>query len=172
MEVIKFSAGGFRDFTRIAASDPNTWRDVFLHNREAVLGDARPLHRGSVRAAAGGALRRRRQALRAPSPAPARSAARSSTSVRWTPRRAGLRARAEEGLRPARRERTDLSRPASPALSHFGIRKSERSGLGSGSARRLRPRTEALARSDLVPKRLRASAAAQPARAFSSGRRP
>ncbi|MEN7537673.1 prephenate/arogenate dehydrogenase family protein [Aurantiacibacter flavus] len=36
-EVIKFSAGGFRDFTRIAASDPTMWRDVFLNNREAVL---------------------------------------------------------------------------------------------------------------------------------------
>ena len=36
-EVIKFSAAGFRDFTRIAASDPTMWRDVFLNNREAVL---------------------------------------------------------------------------------------------------------------------------------------
>ncbi|HVV93388.1 MAG TPA: prephenate/arogenate dehydrogenase family protein [Hyphomicrobiales bacterium] len=36
-EVIKFSAGGFRDFTRIAASDPTMWRDVFLLNRDAVL---------------------------------------------------------------------------------------------------------------------------------------
>jgi cyclohexadieny/prephenate dehydrogenase len=36
-EVIKYSAGGFRDFTRIAASDPEFWRDVFLINREAVL---------------------------------------------------------------------------------------------------------------------------------------
>jgi cyclohexadieny/prephenate dehydrogenase len=36
-EVIKFSAGGFRDFTRIAASDPEFWRDVFLNNRDAVL---------------------------------------------------------------------------------------------------------------------------------------
>jgi cyclohexadieny/prephenate dehydrogenase len=36
-EVIQFSAGGFRDFTRIAASDPTMWRDVFLNNREAVL---------------------------------------------------------------------------------------------------------------------------------------
>jgi cyclohexadieny/prephenate dehydrogenase len=36
-EVIKFSAGGFRDFTRIAASDPTMWRDVFLNNRQAVL---------------------------------------------------------------------------------------------------------------------------------------
>jgi cyclohexadieny/prephenate dehydrogenase len=36
-EVLKFSAGGFRDFTRIAASDPIMWRDVFLANKEAVL---------------------------------------------------------------------------------------------------------------------------------------
>jgi cyclohexadieny/prephenate dehydrogenase len=36
-EVIKFSASGFRDFTRIAASDPVMWRDVFMKNRDAVL---------------------------------------------------------------------------------------------------------------------------------------
>jgi cyclohexadieny/prephenate dehydrogenase len=36
-EVIKYSAGGFRDFTRIAASDPIMWRDVFLANKDAVL---------------------------------------------------------------------------------------------------------------------------------------
>lgn len=36
-EVVKYSASGFRDFTRIAASDPTMWRDVFLNNREAVL---------------------------------------------------------------------------------------------------------------------------------------
>jgi cyclohexadieny/prephenate dehydrogenase len=36
-EVIKYSASGFRDFTRIASSDPTMWRDVFLNNREAVL---------------------------------------------------------------------------------------------------------------------------------------
>jgi cyclohexadieny/prephenate dehydrogenase len=36
-QVLKFAAGGFRDFTRIAASDPTMWRDVFLNNREALL---------------------------------------------------------------------------------------------------------------------------------------
>jgi len=36
-EVIKFSASGFRDFTRIAASDPIMWRDIFLNNKDAVL---------------------------------------------------------------------------------------------------------------------------------------
>lgn len=36
-EVLKFSASGFRDFTRIAASDPVMWRDIFLNNREALL---------------------------------------------------------------------------------------------------------------------------------------
>jgi cyclohexadieny/prephenate dehydrogenase len=36
-EVIKYSASGFRDFTRIAASDPTMWRDIFLNNKEAVL---------------------------------------------------------------------------------------------------------------------------------------
>ncbi|WP_169543467.1 prephenate/arogenate dehydrogenase family protein [Sneathiella aquimaris] len=36
-EVIKYSAGGFRDFTRLAASDPTMWRDVFLNNKDAVL---------------------------------------------------------------------------------------------------------------------------------------
>jgi cyclohexadieny/prephenate dehydrogenase len=36
-EVVAYSAGGFRDFTRIAASDPVMWRDIFLTNREAVL---------------------------------------------------------------------------------------------------------------------------------------
>ena len=36
-EVMKYSAGGFRDFTRLAASDPTMWRDVCLHNKDALL---------------------------------------------------------------------------------------------------------------------------------------
>ena len=36
-EVVKYSAGGFRDFTRIAASDPKMWSDIFTYNSEAVL---------------------------------------------------------------------------------------------------------------------------------------
>jgi cyclohexadieny/prephenate dehydrogenase len=36
-EVLQFAASGFRDFTRIAASDPVMWRDIFLNNREALL---------------------------------------------------------------------------------------------------------------------------------------
>ena len=36
-DVIKFSASGFRDFTRIASSDPIMWRDIFVNNSEAVL---------------------------------------------------------------------------------------------------------------------------------------
>ena len=62
-EVIKFSAGGFRDFTRIAASDPTMWRDVFLNNKEAVLEMLRPLLRGPADAAARHPLRRRRHAV-------------------------------------------------------------------------------------------------------------
>jgi cyclohexadieny/prephenate dehydrogenase len=36
-EVIKYSASGFRDFTRLAASDPTMWRDICLHNKDAIL---------------------------------------------------------------------------------------------------------------------------------------
>ena len=59
-EVIKFSAGGFRDFTRIAASDPIMWRDVFLNNKDAVLEMLGPLLGRSVGAAARHPLGRRR----------------------------------------------------------------------------------------------------------------
>ena len=55
-EVLKFSASGFRDFTRIAASDPVMWRDIFLNNREALLEmlarfmeDAQAMARAAVR---------------------------------------------------------------------------------------------------------------------------
>ena len=59
-EVIKYSAAGFRDFTRIAASDPTMWRDVFLNNKDATLEILGPLHRGAFRAAARDPHRRRR----------------------------------------------------------------------------------------------------------------
>ena len=80
-EVIKFSAGGFRDFTRIAASDPIMWRDVFLNNREAVLevlgrfNEDLSLLQRAVRDGNG-------QCCSIYSPAPAPSAARSSISAR------------------------------------------------------------------------------------------
>ncbi|WP_448580571.1 prephenate/arogenate dehydrogenase family protein [Thermaurantiacus sp.] len=70
-EVIKYSAGGFRDFTRIASSDPTMWRDVFLMNREAVLEilarfseDLAALQR-AIRWGDGDALYRRFEASRA-----------------------------------------------------------------------------------------------------------
>ena len=81
-EVIAFSAGGFRDFTRIAASDPVMWRDVFLANREAVLEmlqrfseDLTALQR-AIRWGEGNTR------SKSASPVPARSAARSSKPSR------------------------------------------------------------------------------------------
>jgi hypothetical protein len=80
-EVMKFSAGGFRDFTRIAASDPTMWRDVFLNNKEAVLEmlgrfteDLTALQRRSAGA--------RATSCSSCSRAPARSAAASSPPAR------------------------------------------------------------------------------------------
>ncbi len=69
-EVMKFSAGGFRDFTRIAASDPTMWRDVFLHNKDAVLEMLGTLQRGSFEAHPRDPPRRRRGAVRALHPHP------------------------------------------------------------------------------------------------------
>ena len=69
-EVLKFSAGGFRDFTRIAASDPIMWRDIFLANKDAVLGDARPLQRGHRSPDESDQAGRRRGAERAVHPHP------------------------------------------------------------------------------------------------------
>ena len=64
-EVLRFAAGGFRDFTRIAASDPTMWRDVFLNNREAVLETLGALPGRPVLPAARHPLGRGRQAVRA-----------------------------------------------------------------------------------------------------------
>jgi hypothetical protein len=63
-EVIKYSAAGFRDFTRIAASDPTMWRDVFLTNKDATLEILGPLHRGAFRASARDPHGRRRSPAR------------------------------------------------------------------------------------------------------------
>ena len=85
-EVLKFSAGGFRDFTRIAASDPTMWRDVFLANKDAVLEMLgtfnEDLRSSPARFAAATAAPCSRI-----SRAPARSAAASSTSGRICRRR-------------------------------------------------------------------------------------
>ena len=63
-EVIKYSAIGFRDFTRIAASDPTMWRDVFLNNREAVLEVLGRFNEDLAPAAARGAQWRRPDPVR------------------------------------------------------------------------------------------------------------
>ena len=62
-EILKYSASGFRDFTRIAASDPTMWRDIFLHNKDAVLEVPRPLQRRPCGLDARGPARRRRRAV-------------------------------------------------------------------------------------------------------------
>ena len=80
-EVIKFSAGGFRDFTRIAASDPTMWRDVFFNNKEAVLEMLGTFNEDLSKLTR--AIRRNDgEALFEHSPAPAPSAAASSRSAR------------------------------------------------------------------------------------------
>ena len=87
-EVLKFSAGGFRDFTRIAASDPTMWRDVFLPTRTRCWRCSAPstrICRSSPARSAAATARR----CSSTSPAPARSAGASSRSARI--RRARLR---------------------------------------------------------------------------------
>ena len=69
-EVIKYSAGGFRDFTRIAASDPTMWRDIFLNNREAVLEVLGRFNEDLSQLAARGARRQWRRAVRSFHPHP------------------------------------------------------------------------------------------------------
>ena len=88
-EVIKFSAGGFRDFTRIAASDPTMWRDVFLHNKEAVLEMLGRFNEDHRAAAARDPLGRGRQAARPVHPHP-RHPPRHHLAGQETPR-AGFR---------------------------------------------------------------------------------
>jgi cyclohexadieny/prephenate dehydrogenase len=69
-EVIKYSAGGFRDFTRIAASDPTMWRDVFLSNKDAVLEMLQRFTEDLTGAAKGDPAGRWRAAVRAFHPHP------------------------------------------------------------------------------------------------------
>ena len=62
-EVLKYSAGGFRDFTRIAASDPTMWRDIFMNNKEAVLEVLGRFNEDLSTLDARGAQRRRRHVI-------------------------------------------------------------------------------------------------------------
>ena len=119
-EVIKFSAGGFRDFTRIAASDPAMWRDVFLNNKEAVLEmlgrfseDLTALQR-AIRFGDGDTLFHRCSRRRA------RSAAASSRPAR-TRRRPTSAARRRASLIP-RRARAALANSDGRAARSLGVR--------------------------------------------------
>ena len=121
-EVIKFSAGGFRDFTRIAASDPTMWRDVFLNNKDAVLEmlgrfneDLTALQRMIAAATATGCS--------TCSPAPARSGAASSSRARRRrrPISAGARGKRRlpgpgEDMAPKRWMHAGAGRAAEPAF--------------------------------------------------------
>jgi len=73
-EVIEFSASGFRDFTRIAASDPVMWRDVFLNNRESGARDPASASPKDLTACSARSAGGRRPRLQISSPVPGRSA--------------------------------------------------------------------------------------------------
>ena len=88
-EVVEFAASGFRDFTRVAASDPVMWRDIFLANREPVLEMLGRLYEDIAASPEGDPLRRRRDPAARLRPTRARSAARSSRRSRTERRRSG-----------------------------------------------------------------------------------
>ena len=166
-EVIKFSAGGFRDFTRIAASDPTMWRDVFLHNKEAVLemlgrfSEDLSLLARAIRWGDGD------DAATTSSPAPARSAAASSRSARRRPRRisagGGPISRARK-THARHRERTEqeppVFEPQGRERGEGGLRRRSR-----GGARKRRTRLLAEQRTErLEPIRLPVRLAMRPSR--------
>ena len=129
-EVLKFSAGGFRDFTRIAASDPTMWRDVFLANKDAVLEMLGTLQRGPVAAHARDPPRRRRRAVRAVHPHP-------RDPPRHRADRPGLR---RAGLRPPASAEADRAAAAAlrgrQRVEFKTAAASARAGSGRASPRR------------------------------------
>ena len=112
-DVIRFSAGGFRDFTRIAGSDPTMWRGHLPEQQGSRAGDATALHRGSDRAAAADPLGRRRQALRVFSSVRGKSGAGLSTHNRKAPIPGG-----RVPMTPSRRQKAEnRNRVKGPALT-------------------------------------------------------
>ena len=85
-EVLQFSAGGFRDFTRIAASDPTMWRDVFLANKDAVLEMLGRFNEDLVDAHTRDPPRRRRDAVQPVHPHPRDPPRHRRASARIPPR--------------------------------------------------------------------------------------
>ena len=139
-EVMKYSAGGFRDFTRIAASDPIMWRDVFLTNKDAVLEilgrfteDLQALSR-AIRWGEGDKLRG------SSSPAPGRSASASSRPARKAPSRTSAAIAAQT---IARRGWFSRQQVRGDALARVGqVAQSGAQGVGDGVADRRQRRAE------------------------------